>query len=550
MGPALPPSLLESGHRLRTALRRRVRIDTRTLAVFRVVVGLLVVADLFLRSRNFTYFYTDDGVAPRSLVLDATASDPFSIYHLTTDPTLIAALFVLQGLIAVQLIVGYRTRIATVLTFLFVVSLDHHNPFVLSYADTLFRLLLFWAIFLPLGERWSVDAVHADRDLRPSVANAATALITGQMVYMYFTNGLIKSQSDVWTSGDAAPLVLGIDEITFLLGDTVRQVPALLELGGLIWFTLLVCSPLLILLPGRWRYPLIALFAAGHLAFAVSVRIGAFPYVALAGLLLFLQTPFWDDLQRLGRYAGIDPDRFAARATRLERGANRLPAAGLRSERAMRIRGHAYTLALGAVVVTLLFVAAVMVFNVGAALADDASDQSMEERVEGAVDETLAETTGVKRVEATASRFGIDQPIGWGVFAGPDPRTTDRYYVFPAETERGDVVDAYNDRELTYERPHDGKLQKQYGTYRERFYMNSVRRGSVQNAVPDRLADHICEQWVDDHDEELAYVNMYAVHEDVTYETVTEPGDREREYLDISYHGCGDNEPKVIDPPE
>ncbi|ELY36012.1 HTTM domain-containing protein [Natronorubrum tibetense] len=550
MGPALRPALLESGRWLRTALHRRVQIDTRTLAVFRIFVGLLVVADLLLRSRNFRYFYTDEGVAPRSLVLEASASDPFSIYHLTTDPTLIAALFVLQGLIAVQLIVGYKTRLATVLTFLFVISLDHHNPFVLSYADTLFRLLLFWAVFLPLGERWSVDAVHAGREPRSAVANAATALIMGQMVYMYLTNGVIKSQSDVWTSGDAAPLVLGIDEITFLLGDTIRQVPAFLELGGLIWFIILLLSPLLILLPGRWRYPLIALFAAGHLSFAISVRIGAFPYVALAGLLVFLQTQFWDDLQRLGRYAGIDTERLSARAGSLERIATAFPSYRLDSDRAVRIRGHAYTLALGAVVVTLLFVAAVMVFNVGAALADDGSDRPMEDRVEGTVEETLAETRGVSQVESTASRFGVDQPIGWGVFAGPDPRTTDRYYVFPAETEHGEVVDAYTEGPLTYERPHDGQLQKQYDTYRERFYMNSVRRGSVQNAVPEHLAEHVCEQWAEDHDEELAYVNMYAVHEDVTYETITDPKNRDREYLEIYRHGCSDNEPKVIEPPE
>ena len=154
---------------VREYLARCVRIDSRTLAVFRVFVGVLIVADLLLRSRNFSFFYTEDGVVPRSLAMDVTPDYAFSVYYLTTSSTLIAALFVLQGLIALQLIVGYKTRVATVLSFLFVVSLDHHNPFVLSYADTLFRLLLFWAIFLPLGERWSIDAAHRTRAPRPHV---------------------------------------------------------------------------------------------------------------------------------------------------------------------------------------------------------------------------------------------------------------------------------------------------------------------------------------------------------------------------------------------
>ncbi|MDQ2050333.1 HTTM domain-containing protein [Natronolimnohabitans sp. A-GB9] len=549
MGPATVPSLSESSRRLRARLRRGVRIDTRTLAVFRVFAGLLVVADLFLRSRNFGFFYTSDGVVPQSLVLETVSPAPFSVYHLTTDPTLIAALLGLQGLIAIQLIVGYKTRLATVLTFLFVVSLDHHNPFVLSYADTLFRLLLFWAIFLPLGERWSIDAVHADREPRASVAGVASALILTQMVFMYFTNGLIKSQSDVWTGGDAAPLVMGIDEMTFLLGDTIGQFPTLLEYGGLLWFWMLLSSPLLILLRGRPRMLLVGLFVGGHLSFAVTVRIGAFPYVALAGVLLFLQARFWDDLAAVGRRLGIDPSRLAARASRLETLAGRVPDVRVTDDRFATARERVYTLALGVVVVTILFVTVVVAFNVGVAAVDGESDEPLEQRVDGAIDETLSETTGVAHVETTASRLGIDQPIGWGVFAGPDPRTTDRYYVFPAETESGDLVDAYNERPLTFDRPHD-ELQKQHDTYRERFYMNSVRRGGYSNDIPDMMAEHVCERWPEEHDEELVSLEMYVVEEEITHDTVDDPEHRDREFDRFYRHGCGDNEPGSFPSPE
>ncbi|APX97589.1 HTTM domain-containing protein [Natronorubrum daqingense] len=549
MSPASRDALSQSGRRLRTYLRRRIRIDTRSLAVFRIFVGVLIVADLLARSRNFSRFYTDDGVVPQALAQELSADGAFSFYHLTSDPTVIAGLFVLQGLIALQLIVGYKTRIATILSFLFVISLDHHNPFVLSYADTLFRLLLFWAIFLPLGERWSVDAVHADRERRAHVANAATVLILAQMVYMYLTNGLIKSQSEVWTSGDAAPLVLGIDEMTFFLGNTIRQGPILLELGGRVWFTILLLSWLLIVLPARARYPLVALFAIGHLSFALTVRIGAFPYVPLAGLVLFLQGAFWTDLNRLGGYVNVDSSRVAGSVTRLSALAATVPDYRLTSERIRRARRLTYSLALGIVVVSLLFVAVVMAFNVGTAIADTEADQSMDERVEGTVDETLYETAGVKQIESTASRFGVDQPVGWAVFAGPDPRTTDRYYVFPAETESGEVVDAYNERELTYDRPYDGELQNQYGSYRERFYMNSVRNGGNQNDVPVEFGEEICERWSEEHDEELVRISMYVVEEEITHDTITEPGDREQEFDEFHRHGCGDNEPAEVDSP-
>lgn len=53
MGPTTRPTLLASVRRFRRRLRECVRIDTRTLAVVRVFVGLLVVAELLLRARNF-----------------------------------------------------------------------------------------------------------------------------------------------------------------------------------------------------------------------------------------------------------------------------------------------------------------------------------------------------------------------------------------------------------------------------------------------------------------------------------------------------------------
>ena len=540
-------ALLESGHRFRRALERRVRIDTRTLAVFRVLAGLLIVADLFLRARNFSYFYTDDGVVPRSLAREFTAEYALSVYHLTTSSTVIAALFILQGLIALQLIIGYRTRVATVLSFLFVVSLDHHNPFVLSYADTLFRLLLFWAIFLPLGERWSVDAVHAGHNPRPYVANVASALILGQMVFMYFSNGLIKSQSAVWTSGDAAPLVFGLDEMTFLLGDIVRGFPTLLEYGGLLWFYMLVGSWLLLVLRGRPRMLLVGLFVGGHLAFALTVRIGAFPYVALAGVLLFLQGQFWTDANTVARRVGLGR-WLATRVSSLSVHAARFPNYRLGGERVRSVRAYAHTAGLGIIVVTILFVMGLLLFSLAPIALDSDSERSMEERVDSAIEETMDERTGVTQVELVASSIGINQPMGWGVFAGPDPRTTDRYYVFPAETEDGELVDAYNERPLTYERPHD-ELQNQYDTYRERFYMNSVRRGGFHNDIPVLLADHLCAQWADEHGQELVAINMYLVSEEITHETVDDPSNRERTYTEIYRHGCGDTEPTVLEPP-
>ena len=518
--------------RLRQAVADRVRIDTRTLAVFRILAGLLIVADLLLRSRNFSFYYTNDGAVPQSLAQAMSSEGAISIYHYTTDPTVIAGLFVLQGLIALQLIVGYKTRIATILSFLLVVSLDHHNPLVLSYADTLFRLLLFWAIFLPLGERWSIDAVHADRQPREGIASVASALILAQMVVMYVVNGYHKAQDELWTSGEATPLIMGLHDTTFFLAPYLREFQTLLQIGGLTWFYMLVFSWLLFVLRGRLRMALVAMFVASHASFIVTVRIGAFPYVAIAGVMLFLQAQFWDDLKAIARYLELDLDRFEARRERLVRFARRVPDVRIGGERQRRAREIGYNVAIGVVVLSIVLFVALSTIPLG-----------------GVADE---ETVVEEQIEDRAQQLSIDQP-DWSVFA-PTPRTTDSYYIFPAQTADGEVVEVYNGQaSVSYDRPYEGsQLQEQYGSYRERFYMNSVRRGGIQgtNDADEYLAEYICASWEEEHGTELTHVNMYQVTESVDMDTVSDPEDRDRDVRPVSAHGCGDNEPTEIQPPD
>ncbi len=510
-------------------LHDTVRIDTRSLAVFRVFVGLLIVADILLRSRNFSFYYTDDGAMPQSLAMEMTPEGAFSVFFFVSDPTLIALLFVVYGLVGIQLIVGYKTRIATILAFLLVISLDFHNPAVTSYADILFRLLLFWAIFLPLGERWSIDAVHRDRSPRDSVTGVASALILGQMVYMYLYNGYHKVENELWLSGEATPLIMGLDDMTFLLAPYLREFPTLLQLGGLTWFVMLLLSWLLIVLVGRPRAMFAGTFVIAHASFAVTVRIGAFAFVAIAGLVLFFQTQFWDDLVTLARSVNLEPARLASKTATLERYVGRLPRLEINHERYRRAKSGLYSIVLIAIVVSL--VAMVVIPHTPLAAVD-----TVEETSDG--------------VDDTFSAFAVSQP-DWTVFA-PAPRTTDRYYVFAAMTDDRETIDIYNNRSLSYDRPEE-ELQQQYDTYRERFYMNTVRRHASDNRAGGahvHLLEYYETTWPDEHDTELSTVNIYAVNEDITMETVTTPDERETEIDLLHKDSFDDSEAFEIDPPE
>lgn len=494
-----------------------VSIDTRTLALFRIAVALIIITEVSLRSRNLVFFYTDDGVVPREYAQELTHDWAFSIYFYVSDPTWVGLLFVVQIIIAGFLLVGYRTRAAMVLSFLFMVSLDHSNPFITSYADTLLRLLLFWAIFLPLGERWSIDALHADGKPRKTFASPITLLIMGQMVYMYFRNGIHKYNGRNWWDGTATPLILARDDITFLLGEYTHLFTPPLEFGTYLWAAMMLVSPLLILLRGRYRYPAIVLFMGGHFTFALTVRIGMFPYVAIAGLILFVQSEFWYDSKRLLARLGVDHEGMYHGLTTGRAGtlAAKTPNFEFTTE---TVREPIYVFFVAVVIISVVLLATFNGLQLLGVVGDDLGHD--------------------EQIEDAASVFNVDQP-DFSIFA-PNPGTNDRWYIFPARTESGEIVDVYNERPMTWDRPGD-QLQHQYDGYRERFYMNSIRRGTGDLRL--FLAEYLCDNWVSEDGEGLTHVNMWVIRESIDFDSLNDPDERDIYRSRLYTHGCDGNDP-------
>lgn len=108
-------------------------LDTRSLAVFRVALALTILGDLALRARDPGAFYTDDGVLPRALLADDIGSrTPWLSLGVGLVPHFwFSGLigqgfwFVVAGLTAVLLLVGWRTRwVVTVASWVLLTSLQ------------------------------------------------------------------------------------------------------------------------------------------------------------------------------------------------------------------------------------------------------------------------------------------------------------------------------------------------------------------------------------------------------------------------------------------
>ncbi len=188
------------------------------------------------------------------------------------------------------------------------VSLHDRNPVLLNGGDVLRRLLLLWAVFLPLGERWSVDARRHSRTPRAWVASLATAGLLLQVVTMYTVNAALKLSGDLWLSGAAIEYVFSLEQFTTPLGDALASYPALLVVLDAAWLVLVAASVLLVVLRGPARAAFVAALAGGHLSVSLTMRLGLFPFVACVALLAFLPPRVWDAVERAVRArSGLRP---------------------------------------------------------------------------------------------------------------------------------------------------------------------------------------------------------------------------------------------------
>jgi hypothetical protein len=213
-----------------------------------------------------------------------------------------ALLFAGAALAALGLLVGYRTRLMTFVVWVLVLSIQWRNPMVLGAGETLLRLLLLWAMFLPLGAYWSVDrALHqgtaAARRLSMRFVSVATAGLFLQIAFMYWFTALLKSGPQWRIDGSAIYYALSLDQLATPIGTFLLQFPKLLEVLTFATIGLEAFGPFLLFFPfftGVVRTGAVVAFMSFHFGIWLTMPLGIFQALAVFCMVCFLPGWFWD----------------------------------------------------------------------------------------------------------------------------------------------------------------------------------------------------------------------------------------------------------------
>ena len=280
--------------------KRLSTIDLRALAAWRIALGLILITDLWWRASSLTAHYTDAGVLPRSDWL-ALEQEPWhlSLHAMSGAWGFEALLFALAGIAGLAVLFGIRTRTALFISWILLISVQSRNPQILQGGDVLLRCLVFWSLFLPLHARWSIDNLTRSNATTTDhrYSSIAAFAILAQMCMLYAFTAALKSDTIWLGEGSAIWYALHIEQFTTALGRYLANYPELLRYLTYSVITLEISAPLWLLMPYKTelvRGIAATLFIGFHLGLALTMHLGPFPFICMAGWLLYLPPAIWN----------------------------------------------------------------------------------------------------------------------------------------------------------------------------------------------------------------------------------------------------------------
>lgn len=441
-------------------------MDVRGLAFFRMGFATLIIIDILNRTRELRAYYTDWGAFPRDVAVNYFSSDwVWSLYLAGGNWAFVAAMFAITIALAVALFFGYRTRVVAVLLWMLVLSLHNRNPLVLQSGDTLLRMMLFWALFTPLGAALALNSKPPPANKR--VFSVGTLAMTLQLLLMYVMAALLKTGTEWRGEGSAVYYTLQLDIFTTQFGAWLAQFPGLLRLLTFGTLAVELLAPVLFLLPifnVFTRTIGILLLVGFHLGLAASLHIGLFAWIAIAALLSFLPTPIWDflgDLLGKTRLAQLWASLLTTLREKLNVGDDDGAEQPKPSAQALKL------ISSGLAGVLLIYVCLWNLDSLPNIKIDLPSDPAM-----------------ALRLNQT-----------WSMFS-PKPATNDGWIVIAAQLRGGDEFDLRTGEALTYERPEN--LALSVAGQRERKYLRNLIQSKNENY---RLyyGKSLCRNWNASH---------------------------------------------------
>lgn len=320
LGPP-KPTFRERFHETKRWVSSRYGVaDPRTLGLARLVVGWLLCADLIRHWAAASRYYSNQGVLPNHELLAHPSSEfNFSLFNAFAAPSEVHVAFACALFCHACFALGWHARIFSVLSCVWVTSLDQRLVLVENGGYVVVNLLTLWLAFLPTGTRFSIDAWRrAQRECRPrSVAELAAtpratwetkphrslaALIVVLNLGVIYVFNVVNKYGETWRVGASVHYVLHLDRMVTGLAVPLREHLPYRLLQAASWLTLMVEALIAVAILWPTQRRLARPFAMGlmvalHTGLGLIFRLGPFSWFMIGWSTLLLQRTHWESLE-------------------------------------------------------------------------------------------------------------------------------------------------------------------------------------------------------------------------------------------------------------
>jgi hypothetical protein len=302
------------------ARERYFRVDPRTLGLYRIALGALLLIDGLRHWLEARVYYSNNGVLTNHFLLFRPAAEfHFSLFNAFSSAAEVHLAYAFATACYLALCVGYKTRLFCLLSFVWVTSMNSRLVLIENGGYIVVNLMLFYALFLPLGRRFSIDALVASfrreretgvadlsRRVEPGarsdqVETMAAFLLLLNFVVIYVFN-VVNKYGNTWRHGETIHFVLHIDRMVTDVGVFMRELLPYRATVVVNHVVLVVEAMIVVLIswPSHrlWSRPAaMVLIAFLHLSFGVTMLLGPFSWFMVGWSTVLLLPIHWRALR-------------------------------------------------------------------------------------------------------------------------------------------------------------------------------------------------------------------------------------------------------------
>tara|TARA_B100001123_G_scaffold433082_1_gene557107 strand:+ start:456 stop:2597 length:2142 start_codon:yes stop_codon:yes gene_type:complete len=211
-------------------------VDSRTLGIYRILLGWLCFWDIARRWNYIDVFYSDLGIKTQFV-----KTTSFTIFkYIGNESLIIHIVFMIGMLFSILLMLGYKSKLSHFITAIIIISIHVFVTKVGNSGDMFLNCMLIWTLFLPLGKSLSLDSlinslfIYKENTLDDlnnkkignnppiQIYSIAYFAVLFQISAIYFFTALDKHGYD-WTQGKAFYKMHHLDGFITLIGYYARD---------------------------------------------------------------------------------------------------------------------------------------------------------------------------------------------------------------------------------------------------------------------------------------------------------------------------------------